>query len=192
MFLNINNVLIILLFIILFTFYILHILNSKYYKNEKFKRYIEIIAAFGSIIIASGIIFQLFMYKIDQDRNDIQSFSSFSKDYINSIIESFIEHPEMNYFYEELFNHKINNDYKRNIILENQICMSIFAKTVEQIYIIKIYGSNPDIVSLKESLLKILGNFFKSPKFKYYYLHNYKPNLAGSITINFIQEHFGI
>lgn len=183
----------ILLVLTIFLFIIFYFLNNKHYKNTKFRSYVGIITAISTLVLAIGVLFQVVSYKIEEDKNTVQSFSSFSKDYVDSIIQIFSEHPEMNYYYDELFNGKINNYSKRNIVLENQISMRIFAKTVEQISVIKV-NENENMTNanvIQETLLKILHIFFKSPTFKNYYIHYYKPQLAGEMMIKFMQENFG-
>jgi len=189
-FANIGSVLLVLT---IFLFIIFYFLNNKHYKNTKFRSYVGIITAISTLVLAIGVLFQVVSYKIEEDKNTVQSFSSFSKDYVDSIIQMFSEHPEMNYYYEELFNGKIINHVNRNIVLENQLSMRIFAKTVEQISVIKV-NENENISNanlIEETLLKILHIFFKSPTFKNYYIHYYKPQLAGEMMIEFMQEKFG-
>jgi len=189
-FANIGSVLLVLT---IFLFIIFYFLNNKHYKNTKFRSYVGIITAISTLVLAIGVLFQVVSYKIEEDKNTVQSFSSFSKDYVDSIIQMFSEHPEMNYYYEELFNGKIINHGNRNIVLENQLSMRIFAKTVEQISVVKV-NENENISNanlIEETLLKILHIFFKSPTFKNYYIHYYKPQLAGEMMIEFMQEKFG-
>jgi amino acid transporter len=190
---SIANIGSVLLFLTIFLFVFFYFLNNKHYKNIKFRSYVGIITAISTLVLAIGVAFQVVSYKIEEDKDTIQSFSSFSKDYVDSIIQMFSEHPEMNYYYEELFNGKIINHNKRNVVLENQLSMRIFAKTVEQIAIIRA-NTNENIhnsMILKTTVLKILNNFFKSQKFKNYYTHYYKPQMAGEHTISFMQENFG-
>lgn len=176
-----------------FLFVFFYFLNNKHYRNIKFRSYVGIITAISTLVLAIGVVFQVVSYKIEEDKDTIQSFSAFSKDYVDSIIQMFSEHPEMNYYYEELFNGKMINHDNRNMVLENQLSMRIFAKTVEQISIIKANANENgyNTMILKGTVVKILNNFFKSPKFKNYYIQYYKPQLAGELTIDFIKENFG-
>lgn len=173
-------------------FLLFYFINHKYYKYHKFRSYIRIVSAICSFYLALGVLYQVWSFRKEENTTTLESLSSFSKDYIDSIVEMFTEHPEMNYYYDELFNGKVNNNHKRNIFLENQITMRILAKTVEQISIIDIYGEIHEINFIKTTLIKILNGFFKSNKFKHYYLYNYKPHLAGPLTISFIKENFGV
>ena len=176
----------------LLLFIVFYYLNNKYHKFDSFKIYIQIITALSTLILAIGVLFQVLAYRISEDVDTVQSFSAFSTDYFDSIIEIFSEHPQMDYYYDELFNGKKTNAANRNAVLEHQITTRILAKTVEQIAIINTYQDMPTIKLLKDAVIKLLTNFFKSDKFKTYYVNYYKPRLAGPMTIQFIQQNFGI
>ena len=129
----------------------------------------------------------------NNDFNTSQILSSFVQNFLDDIIELFTAHPEMDYLYKELFfpineNKIIKN---RNPVLEHQICMIILTKTSEQVLIIDLYSFKQNIKDYKNTLIKILNNFFKSPIFKNVYLHHYKPYISGPLLINFIEENFG-
>lgn len=176
----------------LLLFIVFYYLNHKYHKFDSFKNYILIITALSTLTLAIGVLFQVLTYRISEDVDTVQSFSAFSTDYFDSIIEIFSEHPQMDYYYDELFNGKQTNHANRNTVLEHQITTRILAKTVEQIAIINTYQDMPTIKLLKVAVIKLLTNFFKSDKFKTYYVNYYKPRLAGPMTIQFIQQNFGI
>jgi predicted PurR-regulated permease PerM len=180
-------ILLIPLFIIFFIFYKI---NEKLYKNLKFKRYIDIVTSVATFILALGVLFQVIAFKQQEHKTTIQTLNNFSNNYTNDIIQLFIQHPEMDYFYQELFfNKPIPQNVKRNIALEQQISMSILSKTVAPIVVINQYDNYQN---MKTTLIKILNNFFKSPSFKYYYTDCYKPTLAGPIIITFMKENFGL
>ena len=135
------------LMILLFIFF--YLLNDKFYNYKKFINYIPIITAISTFVLAIGIIFQIISYKISEKQDIVQSFSAFSKDYIDSIVAIFLEHPEMNYYYLELFHGEVNKNNKRNIVLEYQINTRIIVKTIEQISIINAYNDINEIEPLK-------------------------------------------
>ena len=178
------------LMILLFIFF--YLLNDKFYNYKKFINYIPIITAISTFVLAIGIIFQIISYKISEKQDIVQSFSAFSKDYIDSIVAIFLEHPEMNYYYLELFHGEVNKNNKRNIVLEYQINTRIIVKTIEQISIINAYNDINEIEPLKYALIKIMKTFLKTERFKNYYINIYKPRFAGSVIINFMQENYGI
>lgn len=185
-----NSLFFILLLLLFIIFYIFYKINERFYKNTKFKRYIEIVTSIATFILAIGVLFQVITFKQQEHKTIAQNLDNFSKNFINDIIALFIQHPEMNYFYQELFlNKPIPQNIKRNIVLEEQISMVIFSKSLEQIVVINQYDNYKYI---KTTLNKILGNFFKSESFKYYYTHCYKPSVAGPIIISYMQENFGL
>jgi hypothetical protein len=98
----------------------------------------------------------------------------------------------MNYFYKELFFNQVSENIHRNIELEQLISMSIFVKAFEQVNVINQYRNHSEITLMRETLIKILQNFLRSPNFQYYYIECYKPTLAGPIIIQFMHENFGI
>jgi len=182
-------ILITIIIIVLIFFYYL---NNKYYNNKKFINYIHILASIGSLILGFSLLTGVVGYNSSKMENSATNIISTSKDYSEGIITLFMQYPEMNYFYEEIFNKKKNFSHKRNIPLENQICMNIFTKSVEPISIINIYGEGDESVApIEETLLKFLTLLFQSTKVKNYYIYYYKVNLAGPLIINFIEKNFG-
>ena len=186
-----NNLIVIISSVIIVIFLFLFFINRKLHIHDEFKNYINIIIAVATLIAASGILINVLNYRNNENNKTIMTLSSFLQNFIVVIINNFIEHPEMNYFYEELFENKIINNSTTNEILENQICLNIFAKTSEQILIINQYSSHPKISIMKELLIKILTKFSKSSKFRNCYTNIYKPSFAGPIVIDFMQNNFG-
>lgn len=188
----VDNLFYILLFIVFIAFYVFYKINEKLHKSPKFRTFISVSMFIATFILAVGVLFQIITYKSTQYKITIQSFTNFSKDFINDILILFIQHPQMNYFYRELFFNQVTENIHRNIELEQLITMSIFVKAFEQITVINQYRNHSEIAFMKETLIKILQNFLRSPKFQYYYIECYKPTLAGPIIIQFMQENFGI
>jgi len=188
----VDNLFYILLVIVFIVFYVFYKINDKFYKSAKFRTYISVSMFIATFILAVGVLFQIITYKSTQYKITIQSFTNFSKDFINDILILFIQHPQMNYFYRELFFNQVTENIHRNIELEQLISMSIFSKTFEQITVINEYQHYPQITFMRETLIKILNNFLRSSNFKYYYTDCYKPTLAGPIMIYFMQQNFGI
>jgi hypothetical protein len=146
----------------------------------------------ATFILALGVLSQIITYKQEKYKANIQTFTNFSKDFSNDILLLFIQHPQMNYFYKELFFNQVSENIHRNIELEQLISMSIFVKAFEQVNVINQYHNHSEITLMRETLIKILQNFLRSPNFQYYYIECYKPTLAGPIIIQFMQENFGI
>lgn len=188
----VDNLFYILLFVVFIIFYIFYKINDKFYNRPKFRTYISVAMFVATFILAIGVLSQIIAYKHERYKVTIQTLTNFSKDFSNDILLLFIQHPQMNYFYKELFFNQVSENIHRNIELEQLISMSIFTKAFEQVTVIKQYHDHFETKSMSETLIKILQNFLRSPNFQYYYTECYKPTLAGPIIIQFMQENFGI
>jgi tryptophan-rich sensory protein len=174
-------------------FYSLYHVSHYFYNSKKFKTYIDVIMSVSTLILAVGVLFQVIAFQVEQHKQAVQSYTEYSKDFTSYIIEIFRQNPEMNYYYENLFNNKpIPPGQQRNYILEEQLSMNIFVKTVEPIAIIKQFSDNPDIKQIKTAFVSILGKFFKSSTFTNYYKNNYKPTFSNPVVIDFMHENFGV
>jgi len=187
-----DNLFFIILFVVFIIFYIFYKINDKLYNNPKFRTYISVAMFIATFILALGVLSQIITYKQEKYKITVQTFTNFSKDFVNDILLLFIQHPQMNYFYKELFFNQASENIHRNIELEQLISMSIFSKTFEQINVIHEYHNYPEITAMRETLIKILHNFLRSHNFKYYYIECYKPIIAGPIMTDFMQQNFGI
>lgn len=172
---------------------ILYFLNNKYYKSNKFKEYIRIIGAIGSFMLATYALIAIITYKQNKNKLTYTNYIEFQKVFTNGIIQLFMDHPEMDYFYEEIFYKKYIKNVNRNFVLENQICIEIFTKCEEPIVMIATYGEeNTDIIIIKETFLKILDLILSSPTVKNCYVNYFKKQFAGPIIIDFIEKNYGI
>lgn len=187
-----DNLFYILLFVVFIIFYVFYKINDKFYNSQKFRTYISVAMFIATFILAIGVLSQIITYKQERYKVNIQTFTNFSKDFTNDILLLFIEHPQMNYFYKELFFNQVSENIHRNIELEQLITMSIFTRAFEQVTVINQYHKHSEITFMRETLIKILQNFLRSHNFQYYYIECYKPTLAGPVIIQFMQENFGI
>jgi amino acid transporter len=188
----VDNLFYIVLFVVFVIFYVFYKINDKFYNSPKFRTYISVAMFIATFILALGVLSQIITYKQEKYKANIQTFTNFSKDFSDDILLLFIQHPQMNYFYKELFFNQVSENIHRNIELEQLISMSIFVKAFEQVNVINQYRNHSEITLMRETLIKILQNFLRSPNFQYYYIECYKPTLAGPIIIQFMQENFGI
>ena len=188
-----NGLFFVLFSSLLIVFYLLYHINRHFYNSKKFTSYINIIMSVSTLVLAIGVLFQVISYQIQQYKNTVQSYTDYSKDFTTYIIEMFRQYPEMNYYYEELFYNKpISPGQHRNYVLEQQLTINIFTKTVEPIALIKEFPNNKDVKVIKENFTKILGNFFRSASFTNYYNNYYKPSIAGPVVVDFMHENFGV
>jgi spore germination protein YaaH len=152
-----------------------------------------IISAIGSFILAITLLTGVLSYNATQKTLITNDITTFIKNYTEDITNLFIEHPEMNYFYNEVFFNKVDRNAKRNTTLENQICMNIFTKTVEPLSTINLYDqSSLNARLLKELLDKMMTLFLQSPKIKNFYVNYYKKKMAGPLLTKYMQSNFGL
>ena len=181
-----------ILFVIILVIIISYFLNGKLHKDHRFTSFINVMIAIGTFILSMGVIVQVFSYQDGKKKFTSNIIDNFVKNFTSSIINLFINHPEMNYFYEEIFLNKDVSYQNRNIVLEGQICVSIFNKIVEELSIIDIYKDHPKVQVTKEVMNKILGVILKSPRVRYYYTNLYKPRFAGPLITDYMQTNFGL
>ena len=178
--------------IIILIMIIFYYLNQKYHKHHNFKSYFHVMIGIGTIILAFGVITLVWYYRDESDKIRSRTISGFEKEFTTSIMNIFMDHPEMNYFYEEIFFNKVNTYQKRNLVLEGQICLSIFAKIVEQLAVIDVYTNYPETENINNILKKYSKILFKTQRVRFYYTNLFKPTFGGSSMEEFMQTNFGL
>ena len=156
-----------------------------------------------SIITASGVFFTLYViyvqiiYHSEEIKNNNNIFfQNLLKNLFDDTINFFIDHPEMDYFYNEIYyNIKVSKNNKRNKILEKQICMKIFYNTAIFIFYYNTHKKMDSYVSLlkiQQGLInKMYTNFLNSSIFKeniVFYIKNY----AGTAFVVYMKDNFNI
>jgi len=124
-------------------------------------------------------------------KDEIDHYNNLSKIFLDDTIDLFIEHPEMNYYYEDLMGiRRIDDNTKRNIVLENQISMLIFSRLAK--FAIFIQQSNDKALSSKiENWLgHVTHTFMKSPTLRNYWITEYKPKLSGPASRKYMEDNF--
>lgn len=127
--------------------------------------------------------------------NQISSFDDNFQELLDDTLKFFIDHPEMNYYYEELFyNTSDYEDEDRDENLETQFTFIILSRVSNIIYSFYVYGNKfsekSDRILQSESTLKnILDSFFNSDIFNENW-EAYKQGLATDITKEYIRENF--
>jgi hypothetical protein len=166
--------------------------RSDFYKHDKFKVFLTLLSASAIIFGILAIIIQGFNYNDNLKQRDSESFTSLSKDFINDILQLFINNQDMSYYYNELLDiKKITKDTVRNLEKEHQISMLIFAKLASISYYLKThtYGTITD--GLLSRLHHILDTFFKSGIFINYW-KEYKEKLAGKDIQDFVKKQYSM
>jgi hypothetical protein len=181
-----------ILFVIFLVMIMSYFLNNKFHKDHRYTSYVNVIIAIGTFILSLGVVVQVFSYQDGKKKFTASIINSFAKNFTTSIMNLFINHPEMNYFYEEIFLNKDISYQNRNIVLEGQICVNIFNKIVQELSIIDTYKDEPKVEITKQVMRKILDVVFKSHRVRYYYTNLYKPKFAGPLIIDYMQTNFGL
>ena len=181
----------IIISIILFILTILHFWKGSYYRNNKFKILLTVITTFTSIMFSSAIIVQVLNYHNQKANEEIDRYNSLSKIFLDDILDIFMKHPEMNYYYNELVGiQKIDKNTKRNYVLENQISMLIFSKLAK----FAIFAQETHDKDISKKIENWMGHvaetFMKSPTLKYYWTNEYKPKLSGPASRTYMEKHF--
>jgi hypothetical protein len=183
-------------------YFIAFILLTKYYWKSrfgfdpKFQTYVQVLIAGTIIITVYSVYFQIVSYKDSVNNQEVQYFDNFYKEFLDETIKFFIDHPEMNYYYDELFYNTSNYDEReRNKDLESQISIIIFSRMSSIINYINTYKKTENderrdkIEQSEKLLLKILDSFFGSKIFNEYW-KKFKNGLSNKQTIDYIKQHF--
>jgi len=192
----------ILYYISYLLYFIAFILLTKYYWKSKFgfdpkfQTYVQVLIASTIIITVYSVYFQIVSYKDSVNNQEVQYFDNFYKEFLDETIKFFIDHPEMNYYYDELFYNKSDYEQReRNKELESQISIIIFSRMSSIINYINTYKKTENderrdkIDQSEKLLLKILDSFFGSKIFNEYW-KKFKNGLSNKETIDYIKEHF--
>lgn len=187
-----------------FLFFILFILGIYFYwryrlgEDANFQTLVQIIIALTIIMTVYSVYIQNKSHGDQVNSEEIEYFNSFFKDFLDEPINFFIENPEMNYYYDELFYGRSNyREEDRNKRLENQISMIMFSRMGGIIYYIQTYNADDSILgqhsdNIEQSnkkLLTILKRFFKSKIFNENW-KIYKSWLASKWTIEYVKVNF--
>ena len=182
--------------IVLSLILIIYFLYSKtLHKNHKFIVFISLLSSIGAIALVATLLLSLLYHKQEITQTNINNYLSLFEDY-DITVNMFMEHPEMKYYYNELFGHFDLNEktsFKRNYVLEAQLSFIIFSKLntfVEYINSSKLIPEKTSEI-VKNRITKIFSLHFKSPIFRNHYYY-YKKLLATPSLITYVKENFGI
>jgi len=169
--------------------------NSPLGNNSKFQTYIQVLMAATIIGTVYSVYLQQVTFRETANYNMLTSFDNNFKSLFDETIQFFIENPDMNYYYEELFyNISEYKEEQRNKSLETQFTFIILSRVSNIIYSYYVYGNkfsekNERIEQSEQTLKIILGAFFGSKIFNANW-NSYKSSLASEITKQYIKENF--
>ena len=184
---------ILLIFTIVITTYLIR--SNTLHKNHKFNVFLQLLSSLGALALGATLILTIVSQKETTAMQAIQNFDMLYQKFTETI-ELFIEHPEMNYYYNELFGLQHLNygvQYKRHRDLENQITTKILNTITSFIYYNSVNDYKPTVNSsiIQNRMNKILDLHVKSPIF----LENweiYKKTLATSMLIDYMKNRYKI
>lgn len=164
-------------------------------QDAKFQTYIQVLMAATIIMTVYSVYLQQVTFKEATNYNQLTSFDNNFKELLDDTLKFFIDNPEMNYYYKELFYN--TSEYKeedRNKELETQYTFIILSRVSNIIYSLYIYGNkfsekNERIEQTEATLKNILNSFFNSKIFNLQW-ESYKQGLATEITKQYIKENF--
>ena len=164
-------------------------------EDAKFQTYIQVLMAATIIMTVYSVYLQQVTYRETTSYNQLNNFDDDFKSLFDDTLKFFIDNPEMNYYYEELFYNKtIYKEEDRNKNLETQYTLIILSRVSNIIYSFYIYGNkftekNERIAQSEATLKNILDSFFGSKIFNENW-EKYKKGLATPITKQYIKENF--
>jgi hypothetical protein len=181
----------IILFLVIIS--IMHFWSSNYYKNNKFKTFLTFVTTITSILFSTAIIIQVFNFNHTKDNEEIIKYNETSKILLDDTIHLFIEHPEMNYYYNDLLGiKKIDQNTKRNLVLENQISMLIFARIAKFAMVVNESDDEEITKKLNIWMGHVIETFMKSDTFRNYWINEYKPKLSGPAARIYMKKYFNL
>lgn len=164
-------------------------------EDAKFQTYIQVLMAATIIMTVYSVYLQQVTYRETTSYNQLNNFDDNFKALFDDTLKFFIDNPEMNYYYEELFYNKtVYKEEDRNINLETQYTLIILSRVSNIIYSFYVYGNkfsekNERIAQSEATLKNILDSFFGSKIFNENW-EKYKKGLATPITKQYIKENF--
>lgn len=165
--------------------------NGPYHKNDKFKVLLTVISTITGIMFGSAVVFQLIGYNTQVADAEINDYNELSKEFLDTVLDTFVQHPEMNYYYNDINGIKlIDKNTKRNYVLEHQISMMIFSKLAKFANFTQQIDDQVVSANIEAWMGHVIGTFIKSPTLRYYWTNHYKPNLSGPIIIKYMEDNF--
>lgn len=168
-----------------------HFWFGNYYKHQKFKVFLTVITTITSIVFSTAVIIQVINFNHQSTNEEIDKYDAYSKLFIDDNQQMFVDHPEMNYFYEDLHGIKpIDEHTVRNIDLERQMSVLIFGRVAKTAMYIQTTTDKDLVIKLNTYLKRTMDTYMKSPTLRYYYTNFYKPKLAGPAGRKYIKDNY--
>jgi hypothetical protein len=187
-------------YVLSFLILILIVLKIHYftdiYKSTKYLNILKLFTALGVF----GTIYIIYLQTKNRMEDTQNQTTQFYMDIMQGIFDDslkfFAENPDMDYFFENIFNNKpIPNNINRNLIKEQIICFHIMSECANYAYYfknhIKLASYSETVTQQSYRVIRIINNFLKSDIFKAYaimYINKY----AGFGNQVFFKEFFNL
>jgi ribosomal protein L30E len=160
---------------------------------DKFKTILTIISTIASVVFGSAVVLQVINYANQRKVEEIDYYSKLSREFLDEVLELFINNIDMGYYYEELFGiNRITDKTKRNLIKEHAISMLIFSKSAK-FAIFELESNNEEAKAKVHNWLgHVLDTLMNSEILRRYWTTEYKPKLSGPATQNYMKKYFNL
>lgn len=188
---KINIIAVIIIGLLIYGSVFSHFWTGEYYKRQKFKVFLTVLSTITSLVFSTAVIIQVINFNHQSINEEIEKYDAFSKLFIDDNQQMFVDHPNMNYFYEDLHGIKpIDEHTVRNIDLERQMSVLIFGRVAKTAMYIQTSTDEELARKLAEYLKRVMDTYMKSPTLRYYYTNFYKPKLAGPAGRKYIKDNY--
>ena len=184
-------ILIVISYAILFVGLIYVYWHGNYHKHIKFVIFLSVLSTISGIVFGSAVVFQIINYNKQKSDEEINMYNQQSKEFLDEIVGLLIQHPEMNYFYNDINGLKpIDATTTRNYVLEHQFSTLIFSKIAKFANFSHHNLEGETHENIEIWMGHIIDTFMKSPTLQYYWTNYYKPDLSGPEIKRYMDTHF--
>jgi hypothetical protein len=160
---------------------------------DHFRTILTIISTVASVVFGSAVVLQVLNYTNQRKIEEIDYYSKLSREFLDEILELFINNMDMAYYYDDLLGiNKITDKTKRNYPKEHAISMLIFSKSAK-FAIFELESTNE---MAKQKVQRWLGHvmdtLMQSKILRDYWTNEYKPKLSGPATQTYMKNHFNL
>jgi len=189
----ISSIVIIVTIYIIYNFWSLYSVLKNEFEMNKFNTILTIISTIASVVFGSAVVLQVINYNNQRKLEEIDYYSKLSREFLDDILQIFLNNMDMGYFYEDLFGIKsITDKTKRDKIKEHIISMLIFSKSAK----FAIFDLSSTNQAAKDKVHKWLGHvlntLMKSKVLREYWTDEYKPKLSGPATQTYYKKYFNL
>lgn len=178
--------LIALLIVVIIICYHIYVKKLNSAKLNDFSYLFKLIRDLFAILFSAAVIIQVLNLVREDEHDTIESYSKYSREFLDDSMELFLQHPDMNYYYLDLMGvERINENTNRDITKELELSMLIYSKFAKVAVFEENTYSDKARTWIHHWLGKSFNSFMESPTFRSYY-PLYKEKLAGPAIINYM------